>query len=42
MNYRMYDVPFKHGYSTNFVDDELAIKINTEFPKWNDSIWKNS
>jgi len=38
----MYDIPFKHGYSTNFVDDEFANKINTEFPKWNDSIWKTN
>ena len=24
MNYRIYNFPFKHGYSTNFVDEKLA------------------
>ena len=36
MNYRIYNSPFKHGYSTNIVDGKLANKINIEFPKWDD------
>jgi len=42
MNFKMYDFPFWHGYSENFVNDEFAKNIDAEFPQWNDPIWNTN
>ena len=39
MNYNILAFPWKHGYSENFLDQDIAIQMEKDFPDWDAKVW---
>ena len=39
MNYVLMNFPWTHGYSENFLDQERANQMRSDFPEWDSQIW---
>ena len=39
MNYNILAFPWWHGYSENFLDQDIAIQMEKDFPDWDAKVW---
>tara|TARA_B100000287_G_C20630398_1_gene779596 strand:+ start:501 stop:1148 length:648 start_codon:yes stop_codon:yes gene_type:complete len=39
MNFEVLDFPCKHGYSDSFISEDVAQKMESDFPSWDSDAW---